>query len=35
MGPSKQRGVIMLAIINAIYRDLVRASLSGARVAVG
>jgi len=34
MRPIKQRGVIMLAIIlNAIYRELVRSSLPGAKVA--
>jgi hypothetical protein len=31
----KQRGAIMSAIINAIYRDFIRASLSGAKVAGG
>jgi hypothetical protein len=30
--PIKQRGAIMLGIINAIYREFIRSSLSGAKV---
>jgi hypothetical protein len=31
--PIKQRGAIMVAFLNAIYRQFLRVSLSGAKVA--